>query len=216
MILMMSFTLGLGACSYRNLVDAPADNNSDPKLSEKISPRELSYANIRDQILTPKCVGCHGVDDKFPLTSYAEVKAATADIRRLVLTKKKMPPRKPLASRDQELLKEWLDADCPELAPVEPDPSPSASGSPLASTPLLRPVTYAVFRDKVIQPSCVSCHYPANDKGLTDLTDLNVIKANIGTLVFVTIVNPQMPVPPVLLTREQKDIVSGWVVDGMQ
>jgi hypothetical protein len=74
--------------------------------------------------------------------------------------------------------------------------------------------------------STASCHFAGNKDGLSSYEDYETTKATIGTIFYTVSINPVMPPAPAdlaegvanpnQLNREQKDLLSAWITDGMQ
>ncbi len=108
-----------------------------------------------------------------------------------------------------------------------PSATPSASPSPTIPG-IVRPVTFTVLKQKVIQPNCASCHGPNNDEGNTDLTDYDSMMSVVDFIEGLTTgvahtpngdvyVKPDDRMPPsyaAQLTREQEAIILLWIQDG--
>lgn len=79
---------------------------------------------------------------------------------------------------------------------------------------------------KVFKAHCNGCHSLGNKLGVSNFTDLEIVKSTIGTILYYVIVGNAMPPPPsdlaegevnpMQLTRDEKDLLSQWVVDGMK
>jgi hypothetical protein len=179
----------------------------------------VDYARIRDEVLRPHCLSCHGREAPVLLT-YEQVKANLTEIEKAVLTDRSMPKAGPLSSAKASRLKEWIDAGAPEVvATPQAAPSPAPTSSPDAGNGSGRPVTFALLKEKVLDPACNSCHFPDNEDEITPLGDYENVKAVKGSLWGFTILKGTMPpvdepgVEP--LTLEQKQIISDWFIDGM-
>ena len=187
--------------------------------STSASGSSIDYARIRDQVLRPHCLSCHGREAPVLLT-FEQVKANLSEIERVVLSERSMPKAGPLSAEKSAILKEWIQAGAPEVVEVpQTAPSPEASSSPDAGSGSNRPVTFAQLKEKVLDPACTSCHYPGNEDEITPLGDYENVKAVKGSLWGFTILKGTMPpkdepgIEP--LTLEQKQIISDWFIDGM-
>ena len=213
-ILLIS-TISFSGCSY----DFEKGQNSN-LIEEQIlsGSSSFSYTQINDLVLGPKCLGCHSGKDEPSLVNYSEVFANKAKIYEQTITTNKMPKGKPLTANQLKALKLWLDAGAPEgLAQEQPKPVPVDG--------LERPVRWEQVRVKVIEKTCTSCHYEGNTDGISSYEDYETVKATIGTIFYTISIQPVMPPAPKdwpedqpnpnQLTREQKDLISAWITDGM-
>lgn len=111
---------------------------------------ELGFNTVKNRVLRPSCIGCHGDGGGVNLESYEKVRANLEGIRKTALLNQSMPKRPvpPLSSYQMGLLNAWLEAGAPLSAP-EDEPSP----------PPLLP-TYESIRANVLVPKCLICHSP--------------------------------------------------------
>ena len=204
------------ACSYD--FEKSGDRNLNEVQDANLS---LSYAKINDLVLAPRCLGCHSGTSQPLLTNYSQVFAKKEKIFEETIASNKMPKGKPLTNGQYNALKAWLEAGAPENADVvqnPPEAPPSKEG-------LVRLVTWEQVRTKVIEKSCTSCHYAGNTSGISSYEDYETVKATVGTIFYTVAIQPVMPPAPNdwpedqpnpnQLTRDQKDLISAWIVDGM-
>jgi hypothetical protein len=209
----------VSGCSYR-------EEKSRGTAQEPVRTGTISFAKIEKEILRPNCLGCHSGSQSPQLLTYAEVKENLQAIRREVLEKKTMPKRGPLAEAELALLQTWIENGAPEFVSETEGPA-GPSPTPPNPTPNERPVVrWTDLQDRVIKPNCLTCHFKGNPGKLSNLEDKEVLKTSIGSVHFLTVVSPRMPPPPMgapvgapnpnQLTREEKELISYWIVDGMQ
>lgn len=207
------------SCSYNFERGDRKNINEDQLLSDNSS---LSYKKINDLVLAPRCLGCHSGKDEPRLATYGEVFANKDEIFRQVIASNRMPKGKPLAESQIKALKQWLDAGAPETAT---DEVPVSNPDLPQNADLQRPVLWEQVRTKIFERSCTSCHYQGNADGISSYEDYETVKATIGTIFYTVAIQPVMPPAPSdwpedqpnpnQLTREQKDLISAWITDGM-
>lgn len=212
---LLILTLSFYGCSYS------LESGNNATLSEEQilnGSSSFSYAQINDLVLGPKCLGCHSGKEEPSLVTYQEVLANKDEIYEQTIATDKMPKGKPLGAAQLKALKLWLDAGAPEgVAQEQPKPNPADD--------LNRPVRWEQVRTKVIEKNCTSCHYEGNTDGISGYEDYDTVKATIGTIFYTISIQPVMPPAPKdwpedqpnpnQLTREQKDLISAWITDGM-
>jgi hypothetical protein len=179
-------------CAFRVEKNPPVVNTSS-----------IGFDQVRTSVIAPSCLGCHSSREP-KLTSYDEVKAALPALRK-VLESRSMPPGAPLADDDRALFSSWIDGGAPEHGIVVSAPSLEQ-----------RPVTFARLKEKLLAPACLTCHRAGNADGLTDYSTAQAVRDSVGTFYYLTNIDPQMPPAPAVVSREQKDLLSAWVVDGMK
>ncbi|MCJ8277015.1 MAG: hypothetical protein HRT44_01035, partial [Bdellovibrionales bacterium] len=134
------------------------DGNDTIVVDEKI----ISFQDVSDRILTPKCMGCHSHYE-----SYDVVKKQIGSIFGLVMANQmpyaKLPnrPPVPLDDADKKLLSDWVNQGNPytELLPDGP-----------VVDDTLKP-TWISLRDKVFGPKCILCHNSFGPRGPTKMTN---------------------------------------------
>lgn len=218
----------LQGCAFRlEILDGDESSGSDVTGLPDASLADPSsgvpdFETVRKAVLKPACTSCHGTKEPVLLT-YEQVIENLDEIEESVFVNGTMPKGRTLSAANLDLLKRWIDGG----APLNVAPKPVASASPVpadggsASGPaVLRPVSFAVLKEQVLDPSCNSCHYPDNTDGITELTTYESTKSVSGMLVATTLVEPMMPPPDTPgvdpLTQEQKDWIALWAADGMR
>lgn len=196
-----SFYLLLGlstlSCNYRS------EKNATPETVSSF----ISFSDVQKTLFKPTCMNCHST--RFPhFSTYTEVKAALSQIERTVLVEHSMPKDGSLSGLQLATLQKWIELGAPENA-VAPAPGPTST-SPSA-------VTWAAVNSAFVSVSCASCHYAHNPEGRTNLTDVKTFKASIGTIMYVSLVEKESPMPPANLpplTDDQKRVLTEWVIAG--
>lgn len=202
------FLLVLAGCSYR-------ENKGQPTLSSGA----VGFAEIRDQILTPSCIGCHSGTKPMRLVTFEEVKANLNRIRDAVLVRKIMPKRGPLGENEMTMLAKWMDDGAPEIGTGPAVPAPATG----AARPVVK---WAELKQKVLNGRCFVCHYADNPDKISNLDDLETFQGTVGTSYFLSVVSASMPPAPKgtpegapnpsELSRAEKELLSFWLVDGMK
>ena len=216
-IISTCFFVSLSSCS--NKYEFEPNPITEPQIL--IDSSILSYSKINDLVIAPKCLGCHSGQSEPLLNSYNLIFANKQEIYEQVFVSHKMPKNRPLSESQMKALKLWLDAGAPEQMSTEvKTPSDNSNQS------FERPVLWAQVRDKVIARNCTSCHFAGNTDGISSYEDYETVKSTIGTIFYTVSIQPVMPPPPSgwpedqpnpnQLTREQKDLISAWVNDGMK
>lgn len=200
--------LALLGCSYR-----------EEKGRRTFSGASVGFSEVRAQIFTQNCVGCHGGSKPPTLITYEQVKENLGKIQDVVLIRKTMPKRGPLGDTDLAMLERWIADGAPEIGPAPVVPPPGTGGE--------RPVVkWAELKQKVLNGRCIICHFLNNPERISNLDDLEAFRGTIGTSYFLSVVTPAMPPAPKgtpdgdpnpnELSRAEKELLSFWLVDGMQ
>jgi uncharacterized membrane protein len=213
-IFVVLLCLAMSACNY-NIAKKDGSTNSDiANLSAK-----MTYAQINELVLGPKCLQCHDGVQRSDLRSYEKVFAAREDIYTRVFIVKTMPKSPVSMSENEgELLKTWLKAGAPQFA-----------DSPTQEVPVRTPPEQAVYwqdlKDKFYQAKCISCHFAGNTDGLSDYSDYATVRATIATIYYSSVITDSMPPRPagfdpeqpnpLALTKAEKTLLSQWIVDGL-
>ncbi len=208
-VLVCLFGFTLGSCAYR--VDKSATAESDA-IDSSAAKGVYGYDQVNALVITPRCLGCH--QSRQPtLNSYNDIKAALLRTIKAALVDRTMPP-KGMSSTERAILQKWIADGAPELVSnPSPDPSPSPTPAPL---PAGRPVLWTSFKQQVFEKQCLNCHFTGNKDGISDYSDINVVRNTIGTMVYLVLATKQMPPAPVKLSPDEADIFSRWVFDGMR
>lgn len=176
----------------------------------------ISYAVINETVFKPNCLSCHGSSHEPLLGSYSQVKTNIEKIQRVVFTTKSMPKGGRLSNEELSLLQTWIANGAQELPSLLPPP-------PVTDRPV---VLWTELQNKVVKPKCLACHFSQNPGNLSDLQDIELFRAAIGTILFISVAKSTMPPPPLgtpeespnpnQLSRNEKDLLSHWVTDGMR
>lgn len=188
----------------------------------KIDKNLLTFEQVKDQVIVPKCLKCHK-----SYSTYENVYELKNEIYIRSILKQDMPkPSSQLQLTDFEgnLLKQWIEIG----APLD------ASGSKTVVTPtnpsngssqIERPVVWETIKTKILDKHCSSCHGKDNPDQLTVYEDYKTVVNTIGTIFGLTSIKPFMPPPPEnfnendvnpnQLSREEKDLLSAWINDGL-
>ncbi len=147
---LISLVLFAGCGFYHSKIAEPSQ--------AEIKARSASYSKICESVIYPNCVSCHNqaqASGGVILDTYAAVKANLGEVENDALIEKTMPPKGPLSSGDQKILRSWITRGAPQYEVSAPDPN-----APVPSpTPALQlKATYASIRELVLVPKCLNCH----------------------------------------------------------
>ncbi len=206
-LLLVACLLAMVGCSYREDKQQRTFNGS------------IGFAEIREAILAPNCFGCHNGGKLVGLTTYEQVKANLGKIQDTVMVRKTMPKRGPLGETEIAMLGRWIAEGAPEIGPPPSAPPPAPGGE-------RQVVKWAELKQKVLNGRCLTCHYANNPEFVSNLDSYEEFKGTISTSYFLSVIRPVMPpapkgtpegVPnPNELTKAEKEMLSYWLIDGMQ
>jgi uncharacterized membrane protein len=163
----------------------------------------IDFATVNEKVFKKSCTGCHS-KTHVPLATFSEIKAALHGIEDDVFVKRSMPKDGSLTAMQRALLRKWIDAGGPKVEnekPTEPGERP--------------PGTWKAMREQFVNVSCAGCHYKDNPEGLTNLTDVAVFKGSIDSILFLSFLSKDAPMPPIdkpQLTDEQKRLLTEWII----
>lgn len=113
-----------------------------------------SFAAVKAQIFTPHCIRCHGSAGGVSLSDYQSVKASLNRVAARIEAGT-MPPSGALSENLKSILRNWIAAGAPEGESI---PGTSSGGTSGGTTGGTGPVDFAMVKDEIFSPSCVSCH----------------------------------------------------------
>lgn len=141
----------LFGCSYSKMKD-PALEGNNSRFSLPADQRaNLSYAYLAQNVLTPKCVSCHGTSGGVSLESYQAVVGHAANVKKTVFETHTMPKNGSLSEREMSVLWTWIEMGMPE----------QAQGGGPGDTPIPLGPTFESIDKNIFQAKCVTCHSPA-------------------------------------------------------
>ena len=200
---------GVHALFLAAIVAAAGCDFRNDKTGSVVQPlgRSVTYAELKQKVLQPSCIGCHMTQNP-PLETYPAAFKAGAAVRKAVFDEKSMPKQGELTAEQKQLLLAWLDGGMPEGLPA-PEPSQQPSSMPVR-------VTWSDVKSKVLDVACSSCHFPGNPKNVSDLTNEDFAKSDIGSIVGLSL-SDLMPPPESSrpLSVEQKRFLTEWWIAGM-
>lgn len=206
------------SCNYKiekNKID-------DVEVSDEML-NTVSYKQLREEVLIPKCLSCHGNAGGVNLESYNSCSSHLADISRSCLQTKSMPkaPVSPLNQRQLEVLTAWIEAGGPE----KPRNSESPEGEETEPHS-----GFEKIKQEIIEPKCLSCHIPGEHAGHIPLgTREDLLKSPLNLVLpghpdkslFYSITAPgaMNMMPPIgvdPLTETQREMIRMWIQKGAQ
>lgn len=178
----------------------------------------VSFKQLYDEVLIPKCISCHGSAGGINLESFNSCKTHLHEIERATLQAKTMPksPVTSLNRRQLELLTAWIEAGGPD--------TPLGHGTPENQD------GFAKIKREILDMKCLSCHSPGEEGGAVPLATKEdllssplslVVPGNPEASLLYTITAPgarnMMPpygVEP--LSMDQREILRLWIANGAQ
>lgn len=182
----------------------------------------ISFNELYNRVLEPKCIGCHSGSAKINLMSFESVKTHGAKIERAALDSRKMPkqPVQPLDSDQLQILAAWIKAGMPENP---------LSGEPAPEILKLEP-TFASIQAKIFNPRCVACHRSGGEAHQVSLSSpsdminspLEVVvpgDPEMSGLMIVIQEGARKKMPPLKsdfgpLTENEIKVIGEWIADG--
>lgn len=148
--------------------DAPGSQTPGPSPSPTPGsgggsiPQDVGFDFVKQEVLNPRCISCHGPEATIPLDTYAQVKSRMPGIISSVLVNKTMPKNATLTKREYDILLNWIGKGFPEKPenPGEPKPTPVPSPTP-APVPL--EPKFESIKANILSKKCVSCHSPGGE-----------------------------------------------------
>ncbi len=176
----------------------------------QLKAEDLDFRAVSKFVFIPSCVGCHktgGASGGVNLETYESVFKHVPRIK-LEVAGGLMPPGKPLNQLQVQLLNKWIDAGAKEHAGSIP-PNP-----PTVPTP--EEIPFATVMEKVFQVTCTGCHSAdaGNMGGINLETYDSIFESKVKIEAAVT--EGRMPPPDMglTLTKEQKNLLMGWLAQG--
>lgn len=148
--------VGLCSCGF---VSRPEHNSLQG--TSKLGANDLEFANVRSQVLAPRCLSCHA-----QYASYEGVRRELNEITQAV-TANRMPKGSVLTVSQKDLLLDWIAAGSPEFL----DDAPSAPEFSEVE-PNWDSLSRAVFF-----PRCLACHSPQGQAKFLDLSTFDAVLA---------------------------------------
>jgi uncharacterized membrane protein len=212
-IIFIFISFGMAGCNYSHSKSALTFKESGVGIGslENIPDGAiLSYTQIVNTILQPKCLACHsstgGNAGGLGLESHDEVVANLASIKAEIVADTMPKNRAKLTVKEKKIMYAWIDAG----GPIDGEGIP---------TPLPRPpvvvLNYENVQREVISPRCLKCH---SDAGMND-GDINLetYENVVGSINLIEseIRSGSMPRPRTNpLTLVQKDLILNWIAVG--
>lgn len=215
-VTLMSLALIISSCNYK----IEKDKLDDIQVSNEML-NTVSYKQLREEVLVPKCLSCHGNAGGVNLETYISCFSHLADITRSCLQTKSMPkaPVSPLNLRQLEVLTAWIEAGGPET-PKEPDASENNEHESSSG--------FSKIKTEILDTKCLSCHTRGEHAGHIPLetkedllnSSLNlVIPGNPDASLIHTITAPgaMNMMPPIgvdPLSEAQRNMIKVWIQEG--
>lgn len=215
-ITLMSLLIILTSCNYK----IEKNQVQDFEVTEEML-NTVSYKQLREEVLIPKCLSCHGNAGGVNLESYNSCFKHLADITRSCLQTKSMPkaPVSPLNSRQLEVLTAWIEAGGPEK-PKNPDTTENEDSEPQSA--------FNKIKKDILEPKCISCHSSGEHAGHIPLSTkkdllnspLNLVipgkpeSSLINTITAPGAMNMMPPIGVDPLTEAQREMLRIWIQDG--
>jgi len=195
------------SCNYR--IEKPQPE--DPDLKNGVL---ISYATVRQKVLGPRCVSCHGNSGGCNLETYENVKARAGDIVRRALVERSMPPGRPLTNMESRILTKWINDGMPNDGTMPPDE--------------LKP-NFESIKKHLFEMKCISCHSAGGEAARVPLNDYRAVMESPREIVIPG--NPEesslmivvtrtdekrMPPPDVsdALSEKQIKVLNDWIMAG--
>jgi uncharacterized membrane protein len=208
MKLFIAVFLLLGACNYNKVKSKPMGAAS----LSKAQIENPDFETLKAAVIGPKCLSCHsaggGNQGGTNLESYSAVKSKLNRVLYRALDARDMPPREPLNEMEARILSAWADAGAPEKVIGGVNDKPGAD--------LERgPTNWAKIRDGIFKVKCLDCHQAPNPEAGLELTDLTVVRANMGKIVDRVFIKNDMPLAPYpAFTPVENRIFTKWLANG--
>lgn len=155
-------------------------------------PDELTpgtFRNLSVNILETKCIGCHK-NFTIPENMLKYIDGNNPDTSKLFQAVKDglMPKKaKPLTSLELEMVRTYIE-----------------------NVEVIRDVSFAELKEKILTPKCLSCHKKAGDEEVL-ITRWVDKKSPFASKLFKSTKNGSMPKKDVPLTKEEMKIIKGYL-----
>lgn len=169
---------------------------------------DMNFSSLRDEVLEPKCIGCHS-----NYKAYAIVSSIAEKILDSVEAGRMPKNSSPLSKAEIDFIRDWISAGKPKGA---------TNNVPASETEKI----YAT----ILGPKCVQCHNPNGEAKFLDLSNRQVIwdrrseilnfEAPEKSYLIEVITDPEEPMPPSYsklerLTEEEVARITDWIRKGM-
>ncbi|MBK9324234.1 MAG: hypothetical protein IPM97_15025 [Bdellovibrionaceae bacterium] len=148
-ILGVLISTNLVGCNYTKIKDPSfmGDNSQFSLPAEQRS--NLSYAYVNRNVLTPKCISCHGTSGRVSLESYQSVFGQISGVKKSVFETLTMPKNRKLTEVEMSILWTWIEMGAPEQAPGGENPG---------EDPIPLEATFESIDKHILQIKCLDCH----------------------------------------------------------
>ena len=195
----------LSGCSFDHLKDQGTKVGT-----AAILDRPVTYAEVYQAVLLPRCVGCHSAQasNGVNLETFESTEPLASQIEKAALKDKTMPKGGSLSDEEAQILSTWIAQGATRNGGSPPNPR------------LRERITWAVVRDEIFEYKCLDCHSPPRAEKDLDLTSLDLVRSKINLIFDRSVVTREadqvMPRPPFEhLTVEEKQALAQWIALGM-
>ena len=213
---LMLLVLIVSSCNYK----IEKNDVRDVQISDEML-NSVSYKQLREEVLIPKCLSCHGNAGGVNLESYESCVKHISDISRSCLQTKSMPkaPVSPLNQRQLEVLTAWVEAGGPEK-PSTPDSSENQDEEPSSG--------FKKIKSEILETKCLSCHSKGEHAGHIPLetkedllhSPLSLVipgKPEASLIHNITAPGAMNMMPPIgvePLSKAQRELIRIWIQEG--
>ncbi len=180
----------------------------------------LSFSDIKDEVLTPYCVKCHGDFNNYDTVVSKQIEIMSQINNNL------MPKKGPLSDNLKQVLTDWFAAGAPISAAEEQEQEQIEE-----EVVELAPNWNSVYKN-IIVPKCLACHNAERHKKGLDLSTREVIFENRvkllnnfedvdKSLIIERINDIYDPMPPYeaidfeSVTKEEVEVLKKWIEMGL-
>ncbi len=224
--------LGLSGCNYTALHDPlplPSEGEAEQCVPTGNLESSITYLQIRDEVLAPKCVSCHsssfsagGVN----LDNYASAKIHASRIL-FTVENNQMPrgPNGPLLPAEKEKVFLWVTSGAPEnlptmgcdetLPPTPPLDEEIDETGPISIMPNDSEINFSLVKNRIFQLHCIGCHSQASPASGLNLENYRSVESEIDDL-DEEIAESSMPPPPrPNLSAIERSVIKRWIQLGL-